>query len=125
MLFASTDLATRIERAECALVSDGAHAASSRRNLTDAFVLECAGAVAAYTEPGSPLNKVAGLGVTGSIDDETLARVQRAYKRVNCPLQVELSTLADPAVGAMLTERGCVLRGIEKTPLTTHTPLPK
>lgn len=50
MLFASTSLAARIERAEARLVTDSALAAQARRPSEGAFVMELAGGVATLPE---------------------------------------------------------------------------
>jgi GNAT superfamily N-acetyltransferase len=111
-MFASTELAARIERAECGLLTDACAVAAGR--LGDGvFVTPLAGGVATCTEPGSPLNKVAGLGFGGVPDDEDLAAVEAAYDTRGVPVQMEVSTLGDPAVVRELSERGYVLTGFE------------
>jgi ribosomal protein S18 acetylase RimI-like enzyme len=80
---------------------------------SDVLVLELAGGVATYTGPGSPMNKVAGLGFGGAVDEDDLAEVERAFAERGVPVQAEVATLADPSVGAMLTRRGYVLQGFE------------
>jgi len=74
MLFASTSLVARIERAEARLMADGASASERRRPWRGVFALPLAGGVATFTGPGSPLNKVAGLGFAGPIDDRENSR---------------------------------------------------
>lgn len=113
MLFASTELAARIERAERSLIEDSARAARGARPGLDAFVRPVAGGAACYAGPGSPLNKVAGLGFGGAPTDAELDDVEREYARRACPVQVELGSLADPALGATLTARGYRLVGFE------------
>ncbi len=113
MLFASTSLAARIERAEARLVADGAAASDRRRPGRGVFALPLAGGVAAFAGPGSPLNKVAGLGFAGPLDEGTLEAVEKAYAERACPVQVELSCLAEPSIGALLTRRGYALVGFE------------
>ena len=107
-------LAARIERAEARLLEEGV-ACVARRAGAGADVLSrpFAGGHAAYTEAGSPLNKVAGLGFQGVPPDAELAEVEEAFVRRGCPVRVELSSLADPAIGASLTRRGYVLEGFE------------
>ena len=107
-------LAARIERAESRLLADGV-AAVVRRAGEDAGVFSrpLAGGHAAFTEAGSPLNKVAGLGFGGLPPEPELAEVEEAFARRRTPVRVELSSLADPAVGALLTRRGYVLEGFE------------
>ncbi len=128
MLFASTSLAARIERAEARLVSDSARAAQARRPGAGAFVMELAGGVATFAGPGSPLNKVAGLGFGGALDVGELEAVEEAYAERGTPVQVELSCLASPEIAALLTRRGYVLVNFENVlgrrlpPETAATP---
>jgi len=112
-LFASTDLAARIERAECNLLMDGAASVSNRLGTGSVFVRPIAGGVAVLTVDGSPLNKLAGLGFGGAIDVAELEAIESAFSKRGLPLQVELSNLADPSVGALLTRRGYTLEGFE------------
>ncbi|MEM7306868.1 MAG: GNAT family N-acetyltransferase [Planctomycetota bacterium] len=111
MVFASTELAARIEGAECRLVAESTRAAAGPGR--EPFVRSLAGGVATLAGAGSPLNKVAGLGFAGPLEPHELDDVEREFARRGQPVQVELSTLADPAVGALLTERDYVLRGFE------------
>lgn len=114
MLACDVSLAARIERAEARLLADGV-AAVARRAGEGAGVLSIpfAGGHAAFTEPGSPLNKVAGLGFEGLPAEPELAGIEAEYARRACPVRVELSSLADPSFGAFLTRRGYVLEGFE------------
>jgi GNAT superfamily N-acetyltransferase len=113
MLFASTSLAARIEHAERQLLEDCAAAIARRHGGSGVWVLPIAGGVATYTGPGSPLNKVAGLGFEASVDVAELERIEHEFGRRETPVQVELSCLADPSVGELLTRRGYTLRGFE------------
>jgi len=113
MLFATTSLAARIERAEARLVSDSARAAERRRPGAGSFAIELAGGVAAFAGAGSPLNKVAGLGFAGALDPRELEAVERAYAAHETPVQVELACLATPEIGAFLTRRGYALVNFE------------
>jgi len=112
-LFCGTALAERIERAETELMSTSATAARDHRGERTAFAIPLAGGVAAYAGPGSPFNKVAGLGFAGVPDDAALVEVERAFAERGAPVQVELSTLADPEIGARLTARGYRLVSFE------------
>ena len=112
-LFAGTDLAERIENAERTLISEATAAAARRNPAAGAFATPMAGGVAAWAGPGSPLNKVAGLGFGGAVDEAELAAIERAYGERGCPVQVELSTAAEPSIGSLLTRRGYVLVGFE------------
>jgi ribosomal protein S18 acetylase RimI-like enzyme len=110
-LFVSCELAARIEAAECRLLRDGT-AAFVRRGA-DCLVQPLAGGIAVFTVPGSPLNKIAGLGFSGPLDPAELAGIERACAERGMPVLVEVSTLADPSIAAMLSGRGYVLRGFE------------
>lgn len=90
-----------------------ASAAAWRRTGEPGFAVELAGGFATYAEPGSPFNKVAGLGFGGVPDVAALDDVERAFAARGEPVQVELATLADPAIGALLTGRGYVLTSFE------------
>ena len=113
MLFASTELAARIERAEARLMGDAARAALRRRQGAGCFELPVAGGVATFTAPGSPLNKVAGAGFAGPPDPAELDAVERAFAERDVPVQFELSCLADPKFSAFLTRRGYSLVNFE------------
>ena len=112
-MFATRSLARRIERAEAALIGDGAAAAARRLGTGGPFVQRLNGGVAAFTEPGAPLNKVIGLGFEGVPGEADLASVEAAYSARGCPVTVELSSFADPEVGRALTRRGYELIGFE------------
>ena len=113
MLFAGTTLAARIEAAECRLLSDSVASAARRHSATAAFATPLAGGIAAFSGPGSPLNKVAGLGFGGPLDEAALGAIESAYDERETPVRAEVSSLADPAVGRLLTRRGYRLNGVE------------
>ena len=109
-MFCSTDLAARIERAERRLVASAV--ARVRQRVPDTFTADIAGGFVACTEPGSPLNKAVGLGFA-PFDAAAWAAVEAEHTRREAPLQVELSTLADPALAHELTGRGFRLVNFE------------
>ena len=113
MLFASTELAARIERAEARLMGDAARAAMRRRQGAGCFELPVGGGVATFTAPGSPLNKVAGAGFAGPLDPAELDAVERAFAERGVPVRFELSCLADPKLATLLTRRGYALVNFE------------
>jgi len=113
MLFASTELAARIERAEVDLVRSAVDAVVSAGTAADAMVRSLAGGAALYSSAGSPLNKVVGLGFEGAVNEDELHAIEREYAARGAPVQVELSTLANPAIGTLLTTRGYRLVGFE------------
>ncbi len=106
-------LAARIERAEAGLVAVGADAARLREPTGGVLVLPLAGGVAAWAGADSPLNKVAGLGFTGALDEVELAAVEIACAERGAPVRVELSTLAEESIAPALSRRGYVLTGHE------------
>ncbi len=112
-MFATRSLARRIEHAEAALVGDGAAAAAARLGDGGPFVRRLNGGVAAFTEPGAPLNKVVGLGFDGIPSGEEFGRLEAAYAARGCPVTVELSSFAEPELGRVLTRRGYELIGFE------------
>jgi hypothetical protein len=113
MLFCSTSLAARIEQAECRLLADAAAACVRRRPGSGVLAVPLGGGMATHCGPGSPMNKVAGLGFGPAPSDGELAHVERAFAERGTPVQVELSCLAEPGIAAALTRRGYVLQGFE------------
>jgi GNAT superfamily N-acetyltransferase len=111
VLFCDTSLARRIELAEVDLIRAANSAA--RRRAAPGFLISIAGGVASFADHGSPYNKVTGLGFDGVPDDEDLDRVERAFATHGAPTQVELSHLADPTIGTLLTARGYRLESFE------------
>jgi GNAT superfamily N-acetyltransferase len=111
-LFCDTALAARIERAEAVLMAKTVEAAR-RRSVPAAFATPIAGGVATFAEPGSPFNKVVGLGFGGAPGDSALDEIERLFAAVGAPVQIELAHLGDPAVGAALTDRGYRLVSFE------------
>jgi ribosomal protein S18 acetylase RimI-like enzyme len=111
MLFATASLARRIEAAECRLTVEAAEIAARRRN--DVLVAPIGGGAAVYTGPGEPFNKMLGLGFEPSVDPEALAAIERKFAERGAPLQVELATLANGEVAALLARRGYHLANFE------------
>jgi GNAT superfamily N-acetyltransferase len=112
VLFGSTEVAERIERVETQLITAATEAASQRVGA-DAFVIPIAGGAACYAEDGSPMNKVVGLGFGGEPSSDALDQIEEAFAARGTAAQVELTNLADPAIGAALTGRGYQLVSFE------------
>ena len=112
-LFCDTTLAERIERVEAELIARASEAADRRKADTAGFVMTIAGGVASFAEEGSPFNKVAGLGFGGVPSGAALNEIERAFAARGAPIQIELTHLADPAIGALLTQRGYRLASFE------------
>jgi GNAT superfamily N-acetyltransferase len=112
-MFANASLAARIDRAEARLCS--LFAESKRGMTTDdaAMVTPINGGHAVYAGLGSPINKVIGLGFDGALDVERLAEIECDWHARGEPVRVELSILAEPTIGTLLTERGYRLHGFE------------
>jgi hypothetical protein len=103
------DLARRIDRAEidfCALAGAVGTAAGVAS-------LEVGGGRALFGRPGSPLNKVLGLGLSGPVSDEALKAIERFYRERASPAQIELCPLAYADVPSRLCARGFVLQAFE------------
>jgi GNAT superfamily N-acetyltransferase len=76
-------------------------------------VIPLAGGIATFAEPGSPFNKVAGLGFAGVPSASDLDEIEQAFAARAADVQVELSHLGDPRIGALLTDRGYRLTSFE------------
>lgn len=111
-MFCDTALAARVERAEATLIGDAARASAARLARAP-FVLELCGGVAACTEPGSPLCKVAGLGFDEVPSDAAWREVEQAYDEREVEVVVEVSSLARPEIVHELSARGYELVGCE------------
>lgn len=111
MLTASKTMAARIERAECQTVL--AFAAELQAGGANVLIREIGGTTAVFAGPGQPINKLAGLGFASPLDEASLQGLEAAYDARAAELRVELATLADPAVGILLTRRGYELAGYE------------
>ena len=120
MLFATTTLAARLERAECETVLDFALQARSRGRPV--IIEHVGGGVAVYGGPGQPFNKVAGLGFDGPLSEDGIGGVEAAFDAVNAEIRVELATLANPGIATLLTRRGYVLIGHENVLGVALTP---
>jgi len=106
-LHATLDLARRVDRAEiefCAL-------AGATHGSVEA--LDVAGGRAIFSRPGSPLNKVLGLGLHGAVADADLDRVEAFYAARRVPTQIELCPLAFSDLAARLCARGYLLEAFE------------
>ena len=112
-LFCGSDLAARIERAEAQLMAEVTEAARGRRADGGGFVIPVAGGVATFAEEGSPYNKIAGLGFGGLPDAAVLDEIERAFAGQGVAAQVEVASLADPALVDTLTDRGYRLAAFE------------
>jgi ribosomal protein S18 acetylase RimI-like enzyme len=127
-MFATPELAARIDRAEGRLCAGLARVASAAEPTLDSVVVELAGGLAVYAGAGSPTNKMIGVGFGPLPTEYELANVERLFAERAAPLQAEVSSLADPALHAWLVARGYEPRGFENvlghplTDLSSATP---
>ncbi|MET0340756.1 MAG: GNAT family N-acetyltransferase [Polyangiales bacterium] len=107
MFFPSSASVRRIEAAEARSLAALVHAPDDA-----GFVHEFAGGFALYRSAGSPLNKVVGAGFA-PVSEDALGEIERCYAARGAPVQVELSTHADPALTSLLARRGYHFAGYE------------
>ena len=112
-MFASLDLAARIDGAEARLTESVTREVIATTPEVRAFVEVIGGGVAAFAGPSSPMNKMIGVGFGGAPPESRLGEIEALFADRKAPLQAELATLADPAFAAELTRRGYVLRNFE------------
>jgi GNAT superfamily N-acetyltransferase len=112
-MYATATLASRIERVECDMLAELAGAASARLGAAQVVSIPIGGGIAVYTGPESPANKLAGLGFSAMPSETEIDAVERAFAERRSPLQVEFSSLGDPAIPKLLTGRGYALIGFE------------
>jgi len=107
-MHATLELARRIDRAEIDFCS-----LAATLGVPDAATLEQGGGRAVYCAPGSPVNKVLGLGLDAGVTDDDLDAIEDFYAERGCPVQIELCPLASADLPARLTRRGYVLQAFE------------
>jgi len=112
-MFADSVLAARIDRAESRLTSGAAEAIRDAGLQKRVVIIPIAGGTAVYAGPAAPMNKLIGLGFDGPLDLYLLNEVEREWRGRAEPVRVELSILAHPTVGEVLTGRGYRLHGFE------------
>lgn len=112
-MFATADLAARIDRAEGRLCAGLAERVALQEPALNAFTMPVAGGVAVFAGPGSPTNKMIGIGFDGAPDEAALAEVEARFSAASALLQAEVSTLASPDTHALLVRRGYEPRGFE------------
>ena len=111
-LFVDRNLAALVERAEADLMAASSHSIGERYGIPT-FQVALSGGFATYSGPESPFNKVAGLGFHGLPTDDELSKVEARFAGRDTAVSVELSTLADPELAAMLSARGYRLVAFE------------
>jgi ribosomal protein S18 acetylase RimI-like enzyme len=66
-----------------------------------------------YVSPGSPINKVIGIGFDGTLDPPELDALESAWRERREPVRIELCSLTDPQLAHTLSQRGYQLHGFE------------
>jgi hypothetical protein len=115
-MHATLELARRVDRAEIEFC-----AVATMASAADGATFECAGGLAVYAAPGSPVNKVLALGLGEDVSDNDLDDLEQFYAERGCPVQIELCPLVLPDLGLRLTKRGYVLQAFENQ-LARHVP---
>jgi len=110
-MFASSSLARRIEAAEASLTLDVGRAIERRSPDRGVVVARLGGGVGVFSGH-SPFDKVIGVGFE-PLELAELERFEQAVAGRAGRVQVELATLADPALASTLTSRGYALCGFE------------
>jgi hypothetical protein len=113
MILADAALARRIENAEARLSGAIAGVASSANLGPGAFAIDLRDGVAVFAGPGSPANKIIGIGLDSLPDEILLNEVEKAFFSRSSCVQAEISTLALPSVHELFTRRGYLLLGFE------------
>ena len=121
-MFVAPDLAARIDRVEARLSLAIATAAQLADPALSVHITEICGGAAVLLRPGSPINKLIGLGFTGPLDLEILQTIESTWHARGESVRVELSSLADPGVAEQLSARGYRLRGFEHVLVRPLTP---
>jgi hypothetical protein len=106
-VFPSNALVQRIELAEARALEAVVAACGD-----GAVTLSIASGTVLIRGPGSPLNKVAGLGFT-PLTAADLTRIEHVFAERGVTIQIELATHADPSVSKLLCARGYELSGFE------------
>ncbi|HEY4160095.1 MAG TPA: GNAT family N-acetyltransferase [Polyangiaceae bacterium] len=126
-MFVTTATALRIERAEAQLTRAVAEAALASGHAPRAFVSTLGVGGGSYVRPGSPFNKLIGVGLVAPIDEAALTRVEQELRARGEPTRIELATLASLESIAWLSQRGYRLLGFENVlvrslsdPAATH-----
>jgi GNAT superfamily N-acetyltransferase len=83
-----------------------AQAEQNRSTTPPAGVLEVAGGLVLFNGARSPLSQAIGLGLSGPVSDEELARVEAHLGQGGGPVQLELTPFADPSLAVLLARRG-------------------
>lgn len=104
--FADVSLARRLEKAEAQSNADFVEARAKVFPDSGARWVEVAGAYAMYDGVASPLTQTFGLGMFGAVSRADMERIEGFFRERGAQVFHEVSPLADPALPALLNERG-------------------
>src|SRR5262245_34894969 len=109
VLQATLALAQRVEKTEIDFCAVGAGVGMPG----GAASIDVGGGRGVCGQPGSPMNKVLGLGLGVTVTDEDLDALELFYDERECPIQIELCPLVSTDLVGRLQTRGYVLKGFE------------
>jgi hypothetical protein len=105
-IFSDLSLSRRLERAEARSNADFVEARAGASPDSGARWVEVAGAYAMYDGAASPLTQTFGLGLFEPASSEDMGRIEGFFQERGAEVFHEVSPLADPALLALLNERG-------------------
>jgi ribosomal protein S18 acetylase RimI-like enzyme len=106
-------LAARIDQAEARLMVAIARAGAASNARLQPFIVQVGSGAAVYAGPGSPSNKMIGIGFDEPVEPTVLAAIEGAFAARQTSLQAEVSVLAAPDLHALLASRGYVPTAFE------------
>ena len=105
-MFCDASLAGRIDQAEARLMIAIAQAGPARDASLQPFVVPIGVGAAIYAGPGSPSNKMIGIGFDEAVDPAVLDDIEARFASRQASLQAEVSVLASPELHSQLVSRG-------------------
>jgi ribosomal protein S18 acetylase RimI-like enzyme len=105
-MFCDTSLAGRIDQAESRLMIAIAEAGAARDASLQPFIVRVGAGAAIYAGPGSPSNKMIGIGFDEAVDPALLDTIEAGFASRQASLQAEVSVLAAPDLHGRLVSRG-------------------
>jgi len=106
ILFSDLPLSRRLERAEGRGNADFVEARAKFFPESGAEWIEVAGAYAMFDGVGSPITQTFGLGMFDPVRQADMERLEEFFQKRGAHVHHEVSPLADPALLALLNERG-------------------
>ncbi|HEY0005751.1 MAG TPA: GNAT family N-acetyltransferase [Pyrinomonadaceae bacterium] len=105
-IFSDLNLSRRLERVEARSNAEFVEARARLFPESGAEWVEVAGAYAMYDGPSSPLTQTFGLGLFEEATGAVLDQIENFFRERGAEVFHEVSPLADPALPALLNERG-------------------